>query len=404
MNRQDIHEDLLEQAIRAMREAPAIGELPKQQLLKSIAASRDAAARQPHWVFQRIRAMKPLSKLAASVLLVFGLAAVGWALFHAGPALAFEAVAQQLREAKTLSGDLIAQQPQLTMTSRFMYLAPGHLRVEMTGGLVEIVDHQAGQILLLNEPQKSAITIKVDEKDPKTKAAAASVDWIETLRNISRDAGKSAGEKEVDGVRAKEFTLHENGQQFTIFAEAKTGAPLRVEGSIQMGDQPVTVVLDHIVLGQSLAMSLFTTDIPMGYAHQQTNMSAEPLGEDDLVKFLADYSARNEVFAPSLKDIRKDTGLGSGLPPKGSKNVTPELLQIVTRATRATLFVRQLPANSDWHYAGAGVKKGDSAKPIFWYHPGGAASYRVIYADLHIEEVPATAVPSDPNAESQASK
>src|SRR5947209_18642607 len=122
MNRQNIKEDLLERATRAMREAPELGDFPEKQLLKTIAASRDVAARQPHWILLRIRAMKPLSKLAASVLLACGLATVGWALFHAGPALAFEAVAQQLREAKTLSGDLIVQQPQLTMTSKFMYL------------------------------------------------------------------------------------------------------------------------------------------------------------------------------------------------------------------------------------------------------------------------------------------
>ncbi|GAI89538.1 unnamed protein product, partial [marine sediment metagenome] len=45
--------------------------------------------------------------------------------------------------------------------------------------------------------------------------------------------------------------------------------------------------------------------------------------------------------------------------------------------------------------AGKGVSVGDSDKVIFWYKPKGSHQYRVIYADLTIEETTADQLPVD---------
>ena len=53
----------------------------------------------------------------------------------------------------------------------------------------------------------------------------------------------------------------------------------------------------------------------------------------------------------------------------------------------ALLFVAHLPKESNWRYAGNGVKLGTADKAIFWYIPKGSNNYRVIYGDLSVKDV-----------------
>jgi Ca2+-binding RTX toxin-like protein len=70
--------------------------------------------------------------------------------------------------------------------------------------------------------------------------------------------------------------------------------------------------------------------------------------------------------------------------------------QTILDMGRGITFVQQLPADSDWHYAGNDVTFGAAETPIFWYRPEGAETYRVIYGDMTIDEVPANEVPTTP--------
>jgi hypothetical protein len=54
---------------------------------------------------------------------------------------------------------------------------------------------------------------------------------------------------------------------------------------------------------------------------------------------------------------------------------------------RGMMFVAQLPAESNWRYAGENVKYGEADRPIFWYRQAGSQTYRVIYADLTVKDV-----------------
>jgi hypothetical protein len=53
----------------------------------------------------------------------------------------------------------------------------------------------------------------------------------------------------------------------------------------------------------------------------------------------------------------------------------------------ALLFVPKLPKESNWRYAGNGVKINTPDTPIFWYRPVGSQMYRIIYADLTVREM-----------------
>jgi hypothetical protein len=53
---------------------------------------------------------------------------------------------------------------------------------------------------------------------------------------------------------------------------------------------------------------------------------------------------------------------------------------------RGFQFGLQLPEAADAHYAGKGVKRDAKDRPIFWYRPEGAKKYRVIFADLTVQD------------------
>jgi hypothetical protein len=53
---------------------------------------------------------------------------------------------------------------------------------------------------------------------------------------------------------------------------------------------------------------------------------------------------------------------------------------------RGSTFLHLLPKDADLHYAGRRVSRGAADKPIAWYRPSGATTYRVIYADLSVRD------------------
>jgi hypothetical protein len=46
-----------------------------------------------------------------------------------------------------------------------------------------------------------------------------------------------------------------------------------------------------------------------------------------------------------------------------------------------------------WSYAGQGVKGGDAQKAVFWYGPKDSPTYRVIYGDFTVRDVPPGELP-----------
>jgi hypothetical protein len=76
--------------------------------------------------------------------------------------------------------------------------------------------------------------------------------------------------------------------------------------------------------------------------------------------------------------------------------ITQKLMQ---QSMAGVLFYSTLRPENDSHYAGKGVKLGTVNRPIFWYKPTGAASYRIIYADLSVKEVARDELPQLPDAE-----
>jgi hypothetical protein len=57
----------------------------------------------------------------------------------------------------------------------------------------------------------------------------------------------------------------------------------------------------------------------------------------------------------------------------------------VGKAVRVERFLR---SKKDHGYRPDGVKLGDRSKIIFWYRPEKADTYRAVFGDLHVADVP----------------
>ena len=96
-----------------------------------------------------------------------------------------------------------------------------------------------------------------------------------------------------------------------------------------------------------------------------------------------------EKLAPGKTlDDKQKTKLLDANAQKLLNSQMPKIIAESSRYTTGLLFPRTLPPEADAHYAGKGVKPGAADKPIFWYRPADAKTYRVTYADLSVREVP----------------
>lgn len=79
----------------------------------------------------------------------------------------------------------------------------------------------------------------------------------------------------------------------------------------------------------------------------------------------------------------------------------PKAMTAMVKLKPGSTFVESLSPEADAHYAGKDVSFDTSNTPIFWYRPKDSKTYRVIYADLSVKEMPPEEVEKFPEAEAK---
>jgi hypothetical protein len=136
--------------------------------------------------------------------------------------------------------------------------------------------------------------------------------------------------------------------------------------------------------------SLFSMDVPADYKLQQMNIDLTGSTEEDFIaglKMLAKIS-EDKTFLPdvSIGYITKNAAdLGKLIDKTGLSQ--DEQMQMGLKLGKMMAFLRFFKGEGKWHYAGNGVKLGDSSKAIFWYQPKESKTWRVIYGDLSVKDV-----------------
>jgi hypothetical protein len=207
------------------------------------------------------------------------------------------------------------------------------------------------------------------------------------------------GESEIDGRRVVGYRFVEMGMSSTVWADAQTYQVVQVE--MDMGEavgQQMSIVMRDWEVNVELDEELFSLEVPEGYDLRQVGMDMGTGSEEDLIEGLRFWAELSEGSFPGSLDfaiVQEMTELlgEKGLLPDGSEGSMQEHMDRVSVVMRMLKFVTELPAGSDWHYAGEGVEYGDGETAIFWYRPAGSEDYRVGYGDLAVEELPAGAIP-----------
>jgi outer membrane lipoprotein-sorting protein len=250
-----------------------------------------------------------------------------------------------------------------------------------------VIDLDSENMLILDSAEKTAsyVDIKGDLGD-RTQS------YVKFLRDIITEIKdnpdiENLGEQIIDGRKAVGFTGRGPNTEVTIWADAKTALPIRIDLRIGQGYS----ILKNFELDVPVDESLLSMEVPAGYTKKDTQFDFGNATEQDFVESL-------RVWAKVLGDGTFPDAIGTEnamkeMPMLGQKvgalNLSKEqATQMGITFGKGMLFHQIIDTSGDdWHYAGAGVKLGDASKAVFWYQPQGSATYRVIYGDLSVKDV-----------------
>ena len=262
-------------------------------------------------------------------------------------------------------------------------------------GNVSIIDLESGRILNLTEAKKEAVYIDL-------KGLPSMPNYMEQLRSVIVQLQDSPhfvvedlGTRDIDGRKAVGFLAKHPRSEITIWADAKTGLPIRIDQK----DGQMLVIAKNLQFDAPMDETLFSMDVPSGYKLQQTDLDLFSATEADFVEGLRIMAEKfgdgqfpdSVALEDYLKRVPEITKKFEQL-----KLSDEEQLVLGKKMQQYILFLRFFKGEGKWYYRGKGVMLGTADKPIFWYRPRGAKTYRVIYGDLHVADVAPENLPEPP--------
>lgn len=416
-------DDLLDRAVDAVLRDPTPDEPSPDRVAQLVAAVQRAADRPyPITFMERIRNMKLRTKLAvAATVLIALVGLMSWLVPGGGIAVAFADVAQALNNVHTatwkttLTAEVKAPEKKtVTFSASAKFMAPSHERTETTAdgaksAAVSIVDGQKDKCITLDPATKTTTVINLKnfpaKDNPFGRTFLGLRELVANARNGKPDKVERLDRRTIDGREAEGFRIQLGSIDVKIWADPKTLLPVRVEQTI--ADPKASVVMTDFRFNVPLEESLFSVDVPPGYAVQQTAKIDASKPWAFLTGALRMAAECNDgVFPPSL---RGEQGVVSTIQRgaqtlaekhKGSPDKLSKLGMDVAMSAAGFLgFINASPPDAV-HYAGKDVKLGTPDRPILWLTPPKKRGRCiVIYADLSVKELPAEQAPRVPESE-----
>lgn len=249
-----------------------------------------------------------------------------------------------------------------------------------------ILDLQEGKLLTLDAARKTAVCIGLE-------GLAEIGNYIEHLRNVIAGLqGKPDSRVENKGLHrlgsrdCVMFVAKSNDETITIWADPATALPVRIDQKTPN----MQISCDNIRFDVPFDESRFSMEVPAGYTMiQSPGVDVTKSSESGFVESLRIWAQLMDGQFPDsvkIEDIVKNSAtFGRAL---DRTNRTPQQMwETATRWGQGLMFIRFFKGQGQWHYAGKGAKLGDAKTPIFWYQPQDSPTWRVIYADLRVEDV-----------------
>ena len=253
-------------------------------------------------------------------------------------------------------------------------------------GNVSIIDLDSKRILNLTEAKKEAAYIDLKGLPPIPNYLEVLKTTLVRLQDSPHFVVEDLGVREIDGREAVGFLAKHPQVEITIWADAKTGLPVRIEQK----ERQALYIVKNMQFDAPLDDTLFSMEVPDGYKLQQMELDLNSATEADFVEGLrmmaetfGDGRFPDSValadFLKQLPTIRKKSE-SLGLSDEEGAALGKKLQLYL-------VFLQRFKGEGKWYYRGKGVKLGDSQAPIFWYRPKDSQTYRVIYGDLRVEDV-----------------
>jgi len=327
-----------------------------------------------------------ITKLAAAAVII--VAAVIALQQLGGGTPTFAQVIQPILNAQTAIFDIIVGQEEAGGPVIHDMVMGSRIRRTLSNApdVVSIIDLEAAKILVLTAPTKDAVYIDLKGLPPIPNYMESLRSVITQLQEHPEFTVEELGRQEVAGQRLIGFLAKHPKAEITIWADAKTALPVRIE----QNEGQMKVICKNIQFDVPMEDSLFSMDVPEGYKLHQTELDLQGSTEQDFIEGLR---IRAEVLgggqfpdSVAVEDYIKEA-------PAIGKKMTElslsekEQAELGMKLSRHLLFIRFFKGEGQWHYAGKGVKLGEADKTIFWYQPKGSQTYRVIYGDLSVKDV-----------------
>ena len=249
-----------------------------------------------------------------------------------------------------------------------------------------IIDLDGESMLVLDTEAKTAVYADIEgDLGDRTRSYIRFVRQV--IRQLQDGQVEDLGEQIIDGRKAIGFVGRGHNEQVTIWADAQTAVPIRIE--VHIG-QDMAFVMKNFEFDADVDEMLVSLDVPPGYTLKDTQMDLGNATEEDFVESLRIWAEVicDGSFPEAIGTKNAMEQMPALIQKLGQMQVTEEQgTQIGVSFGKGMLFHQILESQGQWGYTGAGVKLGDANAQVFWYQPQGSSTCRVIYGDLHVEDV-----------------
>jgi len=327
----------------------------------------------------------PLVKLAAAAIIIIAVL-IGLNPFEPGITLA--QVIKPILNSRTIIFDMISGTDENAMTIHEI-VVDSRIRRTMSNlpTMTMIIDMDNEQLLSLDTVGKTAFY--ADIKGDLGDMTRSYIGFVrEIIRQLQEEQVENLGEQIIDGKKAIGFQGEGKNEQVTIWADSQTAIPILIE--VRIG-QEMAFMMKNFVFDAQVDESLVSMEVPNGYTLKDAQVNLGNAKEEDFIESL-------RIWATILGQGVFPEAIDTGATMENMPVLIQKLQQLNIPEEEGTkmgidvglgmLFQQTLDVSGNpWKYEGKGVKFGDTSKVVFWYQPKGSVTYRVIYGDLHVEDV-----------------
>ncbi len=361
-----------------------IAEETAENFSKTLTTSRG------HILWENIMKTRITKLTAAAVIIIVVLIGIN-SFLGTGTSIAFADVIQPILDARTVIMDiLIGPEGRQAVIHDEVMGSRIRRTVSNVQGTDIIIDLEQMKMLALTHAEKMATYVELEGLGKMPNYLEKLQDVVVRIQDIEQFQIQDQGLQEIDGHDYIVFVAESENETITIWVDPETALPVR----IKQKTPNMQIICNNLQFDVALDESRFSMEVPDGYVVQQAGVDFKKGTEEAFIETLRIWAEiiENGQFPDSISlgDVLKigpkfDKGL------KRLNLTDKQQLDVATRWGQGYVFIRFF--KGQWHYAGKGVKLGDSDTPIFWYQPKDSENYRVIYGDLHVGDVEADKLP-----------